>query len=175
MWDGGWYTLWFGLQFEFVHDDYCILLGGWHRPMAVFLMYRLLYPNTWRSCTKEGLAEWNHQILTTLLNPICKCPFLQHKNQLLQNWWTIIEPKLYIVVVFSLMIISPKKIKGDYSRKTIICVGLGYPSWFDSKVLVIAILYKHWPDTHEFITLLNCEKDGLDCHVITAEYRTCIL
>ena len=36
------------------------------------------------------------------------------------------------------------------------------------------IVYKHWPDTPEFIIhgLLNCEIGGIDCHVITREYRT---
>ena len=49
------------------------------------------------------------------------------------------------------------------------------------------IVYKHWPDTRELVTqtvelctnidqtlvnLLNCEIGGLDCHVITTEYRT---
>ena len=33
--------------------------------------------------------------------------------------------------------------------------------------------WEHWPDTREFITrILNCEIGGLDCHVITTEYRT---
>ena len=33
------------------------------------------------------------------------------------------------------------------------------------------IAREHWPNTRTFITLLHCEIGGLDCHVITAEYR----
>jgi len=36
-------------------------------------------------------------------------------------------------------------------------------------ILTHAIVYKHWPETREFITR-TVEIGGLDCHVITTEY-----
>ena len=46
--------------------------------------------------------------------------------------------------------------------------------WCKSVLIYHVIVYKHWPDTcvNSLHGLLNCDISGLDCRVITTEYRT---